>query len=172
MSGTHLGPAANFSHSLFDYFFRQFRVCCCGASSLTRSRVCTFSLCRALPAAILRSESHGNHEHILLSLFLRLLQPGAPGSCIYFSQEQDSPVILPGIESCRCQKWKLQCCDWILGTLNFCLHVIKMIFVFLYFAPVFPYTRLILSEIFMCSTIFISTCMCRPQFEYKVSLHT
>jgi hypothetical protein len=28
-------------------FFRQFRVCWCGAPSLTRSRVCTFSFCGA-----------------------------------------------------------------------------------------------------------------------------
>jgi hypothetical protein len=32
-----------------------------------------------------------------LSLFLRLPQPGGPGSCIYFPQEQGSQVILPGI---------------------------------------------------------------------------
>jgi hypothetical protein len=48
-------------------------------------------------AAFLRSESHGTHEHILLYLFFRLPQPGGPGSCIYFPQEQGSPVILPGI---------------------------------------------------------------------------
>jgi hypothetical protein len=35
-------------------------------------------------AAFLRSESHGIYEHILLSVFLRLPQPGGPGSCIYF----------------------------------------------------------------------------------------
>jgi hypothetical protein len=29
-----------------------------------------------------------------LSLFLRLPQPGGQGSCIYFPQEQGSPVIL------------------------------------------------------------------------------
>jgi hypothetical protein len=33
-----------------------------------------------------------------LSLFLRLPQPGGPGSCIYFPQEQGSPVISPDIE--------------------------------------------------------------------------
>jgi hypothetical protein len=27
VSGTHLGPVTNFSHSFFDYFFGQFRVC-------------------------------------------------------------------------------------------------------------------------------------------------
>jgi hypothetical protein len=48
-------------------------------------------------AASLRSESHGTHEHILLSLFLRLPQPGGPGPCIYIPQEQGGPVIPPGI---------------------------------------------------------------------------
>jgi hypothetical protein len=47
---------------------RQFRVCCCGASSLTRGRVCRS---RQLPvlarAVILGSESRGTHDHILLS---------------------------------------------------------------------------------------------------------
>jgi hypothetical protein len=33
----------------------------------------------------------------LLSLFSKLPQPGGPGSCIYFYQEQGSPVISPGI---------------------------------------------------------------------------
>jgi hypothetical protein len=65
-----------------------------------RSRVCTFQFLPGIAStAFLRSESHGTHEHILLSLFLRLPQPGGPGSCIYFPQEQGSPVILPGIGS-------------------------------------------------------------------------
>jgi hypothetical protein len=46
--------------------------------------------------AFLRSESHGTHEHILLSLFLRLPQPGGPISCIYFPQEQGSSIIPSG----------------------------------------------------------------------------
>jgi hypothetical protein len=78
--------------------FRQLRVCWCGAPSLTRSRVCTFQfLLDIASAAFLRSESHGTHEHISLSLFLRLLQARGPGSCIYFPQEQGSPVIPPAI---------------------------------------------------------------------------
>jgi hypothetical protein len=77
--------------------FRQLRVCWCGAPSLTRSRACSFQFLLGITsAAFLRSESHGTHEHILLSLFLRLPQPGGPGSCIYFPQEQGSPVIPPG----------------------------------------------------------------------------
>jgi hypothetical protein len=46
------------------------------------------SLLGIASTAFLRSESHGTHEHILLPRFLRLLQPGGPGSCIYFPQEQ------------------------------------------------------------------------------------
>jgi hypothetical protein len=73
---------------------RQFRICWCGALSLTRSQVCTFQFLPGITsAAFLRSESHGTHGHILLSLFLRLPQPGGPGSCIYFPQEQGNPVI-------------------------------------------------------------------------------
>jgi hypothetical protein len=71
VSGTHLGPATNFSSSLI--IFRQLRVCWCGATSLTRSRVCSFQfLPSTASTAFLKSESHGTHEHILLSLFLRL----------------------------------------------------------------------------------------------------
>jgi hypothetical protein len=74
---------------IFLIIFRQLRVCLSGALSLTRSRVCS--------AAFLRPESHGTHEHILFPLLLRLPQPGGPGTCIYFPQEQGSPVIPPGI---------------------------------------------------------------------------
>jgi hypothetical protein len=57
VSGTRLGLATNFSHSLFDYFFLQFRDCWCGAPSLTRRRVCTFQFLPGIAsAAFLRSE--------------------------------------------------------------------------------------------------------------------
>jgi hypothetical protein len=47
---------------------KQLRVCWCGALSLTRGRVCRLQLFLALTsAAILGSESHGTHDHILLS---------------------------------------------------------------------------------------------------------
>jgi hypothetical protein len=59
-----------------------------------RSRVYTFQFLPGIArAAFLRSESHGTHGHTLLSLFLRLPQPGGLGSCIYFPQEQGSPII-------------------------------------------------------------------------------
>jgi hypothetical protein len=63
----------------------QFLVCCCGAPSLTISRVCSFQFLPGIASeAFLRSESHWTHEHSLFSLFLRLFQPGRSGSCIYF----------------------------------------------------------------------------------------
>jgi hypothetical protein len=45
--------------------------------------------------AFIKSEFHGNHEHILLYLFSDSISEG-PGACIYFSQEQGSPVISLG----------------------------------------------------------------------------
>jgi hypothetical protein len=86
----------HFSHSLFDYFFFwQFRVCWCGTPSLTRSRVCSFQFLLGIAsAAFLRSESHGTHEHILFSLFLRLPPPGGARSCFYSPQEEGSPIKL------------------------------------------------------------------------------
>jgi hypothetical protein len=64
----------------------------------TKSRVCTFQFLPGIVSSSFpRSESHGTHEHSFLSLFLRLPQPGEPGSCIYFPQEQGSPIIPSGI---------------------------------------------------------------------------
>jgi hypothetical protein len=75
-------PIQFFPFSLW-LFFRQIRVCWCGAPSLARSRVHTFEFLPGIArAAFLRSESHGTHEYILLSLFLRLPQPVGPGSCV------------------------------------------------------------------------------------------
>jgi hypothetical protein len=46
---------------------RQFRVCSCGAPSLTRKRVRRLQLLLVLArAVILGSESRGTHDHILL----------------------------------------------------------------------------------------------------------
>jgi hypothetical protein len=149
VSGTHLGPTTNFSHSLFDFslqfrvcwcgvkvkvilrptvsrpvrlcirhppgtrdkffplslwfffFFLQFRVCWCEVPSLVRSRTCTFQFLPGIAsAAFLRYESDGTHAHSLLFIFLRLPQPEGPGSCIYFPQEQGSPIIPSGIGAC------------------------------------------------------------------------
>jgi hypothetical protein len=75
----------------------QLRICWCGAPSLTRSWVCSFQLLLDIVSTdFFRSESHGTHEDIVLSLILRLPQPVGLGSRIYFPQEQGSPVIPPG----------------------------------------------------------------------------
>jgi hypothetical protein len=50
VSGSHLGPATNFSHYLFDYFFRQLRGCYFVAPSLRRRRVCNLLLLLVSPA--------------------------------------------------------------------------------------------------------------------------
>jgi hypothetical protein len=66
-----------------------------------RSRVCSFQFLAGIASpAFLRSESHGAHEFILLSLFLRLPQPGGPGSCIYFPQEQGNQMSNLYIHAC------------------------------------------------------------------------
>jgi hypothetical protein len=47
---------------------RQLQVCCCGAFSLLRGRVCRLQMLLALASAvILGSESYGTRDHILLS---------------------------------------------------------------------------------------------------------
>jgi hypothetical protein len=47
---------------------RWLQVCCCGAPSLPRGRVCHLQLLLTLASAvILGSESYGTHDHILLS---------------------------------------------------------------------------------------------------------
>jgi hypothetical protein len=46
---------------------RQFRICWCGALSLTRGRACSLQLHMALARAVIfRSESRGTRDHILL----------------------------------------------------------------------------------------------------------
>jgi hypothetical protein len=66
------------------------------APSLTRGRVCHLQLLLALAGAvILAFESHGTHDHILLSQ-IRGPQPGGPGPRIYIPRVQGGPVIPPG----------------------------------------------------------------------------
>jgi hypothetical protein len=97
VSGTYLGPETNFL-LLSLIIFRQLRVCWCGAPSPTRSRVCSFQFLLGIASkAFPRSVSQATHEYILLSLFLRLPQPGRPSFCINFLQEHGSPVIPSGI---------------------------------------------------------------------------
>jgi hypothetical protein len=62
-----------------------------------RGRVCNLVLLLRLASAVpFSSESHGTQDHILLSQFLRLLQPEGPGPSIYIPQEQGGQVIPPG----------------------------------------------------------------------------
>jgi hypothetical protein len=91
VSGTHLRPSANFSPSFF--ILRQLWVCLYGMPSLTRVRVRSFQLLLDIASSdFLGPQSHGTHEHILLTLFFRPSKPGGPGSCIYFPQEQLSYI--------------------------------------------------------------------------------
>jgi hypothetical protein len=65
-------------------------------SSMTRGWVCRLQLLLVLAnAVILRFESRGTHDHILLSQ-IRLPKPGEPDPGIYIPQVQSGPVIPPG----------------------------------------------------------------------------
>jgi hypothetical protein len=82
---------------LLENFCKQLRVCYFVAPSLTRGRVCNLPLLLVFAITVtLGSESRGTQDHILLSQFLRLPQPGGPGPRIYIPQEQGGPVIPPG----------------------------------------------------------------------------
>jgi hypothetical protein len=62
-----------------------------------RGRVCNLQLLLELASAVpLGSGLRGTQDHILLSQFLGLPQPGGPGPRIYIPQEQGGPVIPPG----------------------------------------------------------------------------
>jgi hypothetical protein len=98
VSGSHLGPATDFSFSL-KFPSDSWRVCYFVAPSLTRGRVCNFVIyCKLLldlaRAVTLKSKSCRTHGHILLS-HLRLPQPGRSGPRIYIPQEQGGPGIPP-----------------------------------------------------------------------------
>jgi hypothetical protein len=82
---------------LLEIFFKQLWVCYFVAPSLTRGRVCNLLLLLVPASTVpLESESRGTQDHILLSQFLRLPQPGGPGPHIYILQEQGGPDIPPG----------------------------------------------------------------------------
>jgi hypothetical protein len=67
------------------------------APSLTRGRICNLLLLLGLTSAVpLRSESRGTQDHILLSQFLKLPQPGGPGPHSYIPQELQSDNQSPG----------------------------------------------------------------------------
>jgi hypothetical protein len=69
---------------LLEIFFGQLQVCYSVAPSLTRGRDCNLLLLLVLDSAVpLGSDSRGTQDHILLSQFLRPLQPGGPVPRIY-----------------------------------------------------------------------------------------
>jgi hypothetical protein len=88
VSGTHLGPATNFSHPLFDFFLYSLGLVDMGRPLWREVGSVRFSFCLSSPAQPFSDESHGTYELSLLSLFLRHPQPGGRGSCIYFPQKQ------------------------------------------------------------------------------------
>jgi hypothetical protein len=89
--GIHLGPVTNFS------FFLKLRVCYFVEPYLTSGRVCNLLLLLFLASAVpYGSQSLLTQDHILLSQFLRLPQPGRPGLRIYIPQEKGGPDIPPG----------------------------------------------------------------------------
>jgi hypothetical protein len=97
VSDTHLRPATNFS-SPFLIIIIPLRVCWCRTPSLTRGRVYSLQLLLGLASVVfLGPESLRTHDHIFSVSDLRLPQPRGPGSCIYFPQESNSAVILPGV---------------------------------------------------------------------------
>jgi hypothetical protein len=69
VSGTQLGLATDFL-LLSLIIFTQLWVCWCGASSLTRCRICILQLLLGLASTVfLGSESRRTHNHVLLSQF-------------------------------------------------------------------------------------------------------
>jgi hypothetical protein len=91
---------------LVEIFFGQLSVCYFVAPSLTRGRVCNLLLLLVLVSAVpFGSESRGTQDHILLSQFLRLPQPGEPGPRIYIPQELDGPDIPLGTGFARRTEW-------------------------------------------------------------------
>jgi hypothetical protein len=65
------------------------RCCFCGASSLTRGRVCNLQCNHAMVRVA------QNPKPYFTVSFETPPQPGGPGSCIYIPQEQGDPVIPP-----------------------------------------------------------------------------
>jgi hypothetical protein len=88
--GTHLAPLTNFHFSLkFSFDSSGFVVL---YRPLWREGVSVIYCCsRSSPA-----QSRGAQDHILLSQFLRLPQPGGPGVRIYIPKEQGGPDMPPG----------------------------------------------------------------------------
>jgi hypothetical protein len=74
----------------FELFFRQLQVCYFVAPSLTRGWVCNLLLLQGLASAVPLVL-----DHILLSQFFRILQPGGPGPRIYIPAGTGWPSYTP-----------------------------------------------------------------------------
>jgi hypothetical protein len=80
-----------------EIIFRQLRVCYFVAPFLMRGRVCNLLLLLVLASAVLLgSESCGTQDHILLSEFLRLPQPGGSGTPYLYPTGTGWPRYTPG----------------------------------------------------------------------------
>jgi hypothetical protein len=64
VSGTHPGPATNFSHSLYHYFYTLAGLLMRGAHSDEKSRLKFQFLLGVARADFLRPESYGTYEHV------------------------------------------------------------------------------------------------------------
>jgi hypothetical protein len=81
-----------------------------------RGRICRLQLLLVLASAIVfGSESHGTHDHILLS-HSRLPQPGGPGPRIYIPREQGGPFIPHALGSLFVASYDSQGCDRCIRT--------------------------------------------------------
>jgi hypothetical protein len=76
---------------LLEIFFRQLRDSFLWRPLCREDGSVIYCCCWSSPP-----QSHRTQNHILLSRFLRLPQPGRPGTRIYIPQEQGGPVTPPG----------------------------------------------------------------------------
>jgi hypothetical protein len=85
------------SRAAIFFQLHTYGYCPCVTSSLMSGWVCRLrSLLALASAVILRSESRGTHDHVLLSQIRDSPQPGEPGHHIYIPYGQSGPAIPPG----------------------------------------------------------------------------
>jgi hypothetical protein len=107
---------------VLEMFFRQLRVCYFVAPFLTRGPVCNLLLLLVSPA-----QSRRTQDHILLSQFLRLPQPGGPGPRIYIPQKQGGSDIPLGTHRAMVVFYPASIRD----TKNSC-HAVHFIYIYIY----------------------------------------
>jgi hypothetical protein len=99
VSGTRQGPATNFSHSLFDFFFYSFGFVDVGRPLWREVGSVLFSFCGASPAQPFSDLSPTRLISIVYCVYF-WDSPNLEGQVhvfIYFPQEQGSPIIPAGI---------------------------------------------------------------------------